>query len=88
MCTDEGNDQGHDSTHAAPREAAGEAVDPIALEAGGFEVEPTVAVLAATEPDLVVPAHATGWRAQHRPAATLPGPFVPKAVGTSFHVAA
>lgn len=32
MCTDEGNDPGHDSTHAAPREAAGEAVDPIALE--------------------------------------------------------
>ncbi|HET8621158.1 MAG TPA: hypothetical protein VFM27_19460 [Acidimicrobiales bacterium] len=31
MCTDEGNDQGHDSTHAAPREAAGEAGDPIAL---------------------------------------------------------
>jgi 7,8-dihydropterin-6-yl-methyl-4-(beta-D-ribofuranosyl)aminobenzene 5'-phosphate synthase len=51
-------------------------------------IEPTVTALAAMEPDLVVPAHCTGWRAQHRLAATLPGAFVPNAVGTSFHVAA
>ena len=35
-------------------------------------------------PDLVVPAHCTGWRAQHRLAAALPDAFVPNAVGTSF----
>jgi 7,8-dihydropterin-6-yl-methyl-4-(beta-D-ribofuranosyl)aminobenzene 5'-phosphate synthase len=39
-------------------------------------------------PDLIVPAHCTGWRAQHRFAAALPDAFVPNAVGTAFHVAA
>ena len=38
--------------------------------------------------DLVVPAHCTGWRAQHRLGAGLPDAFVPNAVGTSFVLAA
>jgi 7,8-dihydropterin-6-yl-methyl-4-(beta-D-ribofuranosyl)aminobenzene 5'-phosphate synthase len=72
-------------------------VDRLAGLLGGFHltgqvfeplIEPTVAALTAMAPDLVVPAHCTGWRAQHRLAATLPGAFVPNAVGTSFHVAA
>jgi 7,8-dihydropterin-6-yl-methyl-4-(beta-D-ribofuranosyl)aminobenzene 5'-phosphate synthase len=33
---------------------------------------------------VIVPAHCTGWRAQHRLAAALPEAFVPNAVGTSF----
>jgi 7,8-dihydropterin-6-yl-methyl-4-(beta-D-ribofuranosyl)aminobenzene 5'-phosphate synthase len=39
-------------------------------------------------PDVIVPAHCTGWRAQHRLAAELPDAFVPNAVGTSVTVAA
>jgi 7,8-dihydropterin-6-yl-methyl-4-(beta-D-ribofuranosyl)aminobenzene 5'-phosphate synthase len=47
-------------------------------------IEPTVDALAEHAPDLIVPAHCTGWRAQHRLAAALPDAFVPNAVGTSF----
>ena len=51
-------------------------------------IEPTVAALAELAPDVVVPAHCTGWRAQHRIAAELPAAFVPNAVGTTFVLAA
>lgn len=56
------------------------------LTGAAFEpiIEPTVTALAALGPDLVVPAHCTGWRAQHRLAAALPDAFVPNSVGTSF----
>lgn len=47
-------------------------------------IEPTVAAFTQMAPDLLVPAHCTGWKAQHRLAAALPGAFVPNAVGTSF----
>jgi 7,8-dihydropterin-6-yl-methyl-4-(beta-D-ribofuranosyl)aminobenzene 5'-phosphate synthase len=47
-------------------------------------IEPTVDALAEHAPDLIVPAHCTGWRAQHRLAAALPDAFVPNAVGTSY----
>jgi 7,8-dihydropterin-6-yl-methyl-4-(beta-D-ribofuranosyl)aminobenzene 5'-phosphate synthase len=51
-------------------------------------IEPTVAALRTLAPAVVVPAHCTGWRAQHRLAAELPEAFIPNAVGTSFTVAA
>ena len=51
-------------------------------------IEPTVAALQAMAPQVIVPAHCTGWRAQHRLAAGLPDAFVPNAVGTSFTIAA
>jgi 7,8-dihydropterin-6-yl-methyl-4-(beta-D-ribofuranosyl)aminobenzene 5'-phosphate synthase len=51
-------------------------------------IEPTVAALQAMAPAVVVPAHCTGWRAQHRLAAALPDAFVPNAVGTTFTIAA
>jgi len=35
-------------------------------------------------PDVLVPAHCTGWKAPHRLAAALPSAFIPNAVGTSF----
>jgi 7,8-dihydropterin-6-yl-methyl-4-(beta-D-ribofuranosyl)aminobenzene 5'-phosphate synthase len=72
-------------------------VDRLAGLLGGFHltgrafeplIEPTVDALGDLAPDLVVPAHCTGWRAQHRLAAALPEAFVPNAVGTAFHVAA
>ncbi|MDQ3166231.1 MAG: MBL fold metallo-hydrolase [Actinomycetota bacterium] len=37
-------------------------------------------------PDVIVPAHCTGWRATHRLAAAFPQAFVPNSVGTRFHL--
>lgn len=56
------------------------------LSGAAFEpvIEPTVTAFTAMAPDLLVPAHCTGWKAQHRLAGALPGAFVPNAVGTSF----
>jgi 7,8-dihydropterin-6-yl-methyl-4-(beta-D-ribofuranosyl)aminobenzene 5'-phosphate synthase len=51
-------------------------------------IAPTVDALASVAPDLVVPAHCTGWKATHRLAATLPDAFVPNAVGTTYTLAA
>ena len=50
-------------------------------------IEPTVAAFVDMAPDVLVPAHCTGWKAQHRLAAALPNAFVPNAVGTSFTLA-
>jgi 7,8-dihydropterin-6-yl-methyl-4-(beta-D-ribofuranosyl)aminobenzene 5'-phosphate synthase len=47
-------------------------------------IEPTVNAFLDLKPDVLVPAHCTGWKAQHRLAAALPDAFVPNAVGTSF----
>jgi 7,8-dihydropterin-6-yl-methyl-4-(beta-D-ribofuranosyl)aminobenzene 5'-phosphate synthase len=56
------------------------------LSGAAFEpaIEPTVAAFAEMAPELLVPAHCTGWKAQHRLAHALPDAFVPNAVGTSF----
>jgi 7,8-dihydropterin-6-yl-methyl-4-(beta-D-ribofuranosyl)aminobenzene 5'-phosphate synthase len=56
------------------------------LSGPAFEpiIDPTVAALGELAPELIVPAHCTGWRAQHRLAAALPDAFVPNAVGTTF----
>jgi 7,8-dihydropterin-6-yl-methyl-4-(beta-D-ribofuranosyl)aminobenzene 5'-phosphate synthase len=43
-----------------------------------------VAAFAVLAPDVLVPAHCTGWKAQHRFAAVLPEAFIPNAVGTSY----
>ena len=51
-------------------------------------IEPTVAAFADMAPDVLVPAHCTGWKAQHRLAAVLPEAFIPNSVGTSFVMAA
>jgi 7,8-dihydropterin-6-yl-methyl-4-(beta-D-ribofuranosyl)aminobenzene 5'-phosphate synthase len=60
------------------------------LSGPAFEpiIEPTVAALHELAPEVIVPAHCTGWRAQHRLAAALPGAFIPNAVGTTFTLAA
>ena len=47
-------------------------------------IEPTVSAFREMSPDVLVPAHCTGWKAQHRLAAALPDAFVPNAVGTTF----
>jgi 7,8-dihydropterin-6-yl-methyl-4-(beta-D-ribofuranosyl)aminobenzene 5'-phosphate synthase len=47
-------------------------------------IEPTVNAFKELAPEVLVPAHCTGWKAQHRLAAVLPEAFIPNAVGTSF----
>lgn len=42
--------------------------------------------LAELNPDWLVPAHCTGWRAQHAMSARFGEAFVPNAVGTSFYL--
>jgi 7,8-dihydropterin-6-yl-methyl-4-(beta-D-ribofuranosyl)aminobenzene 5'-phosphate synthase len=42
--------------------------------------------LAAMNPGVLVPAHCTGWRAQHAMSGRFPAAFVPNAVGTTFRL--
>lgn len=49
-------------------------------------IERTVEAVASFEPELVVPAHCTGTKAQFALARRLPGAFVPGAVGASFSI--
>jgi len=72
------------------------AVDRLHALLGGFHltgpafepiIEPTVTAFTDMAPDVLVPAHCTGWKAQHRLAAALPTAFIPNAVGTSFTLA-
>jgi 7,8-dihydropterin-6-yl-methyl-4-(beta-D-ribofuranosyl)aminobenzene 5'-phosphate synthase len=60
------------------------------LSGPAFEpiIGPTVAAFTDMAPQVLVPAHCTGWKAQHRLAAALPDAFVPNAVGTSFSLTA
>jgi 7,8-dihydropterin-6-yl-methyl-4-(beta-D-ribofuranosyl)aminobenzene 5'-phosphate synthase len=62
------------------------------LHLGGpaFEpvIGPTVAALTDMAPELVVPGHCTGWRAQHALAAALPDAWVPSSSGSSYRLAA
>jgi len=51
-------------------------------------IEPTVMALTEMNPSVIVPAHCTGWKAQHRFAAALPDAFIPNAVGTSYTISA
>ena len=44
------------------------------------------ATLVARINRLLVPAHCTGWRAQHALAARFPSAFIPNSVGTSFQL--
>jgi 7,8-dihydropterin-6-yl-methyl-4-(beta-D-ribofuranosyl)aminobenzene 5'-phosphate synthase len=42
--------------------------------------------LAAMNPGVLVPAHCTGWRAQHAMSARFPAAFIPNSVGSSFYL--
>jgi 7,8-dihydropterin-6-yl-methyl-4-(beta-D-ribofuranosyl)aminobenzene 5'-phosphate synthase len=48
----------------------------------------TVDALAQLAPDVLVPAHCTGWKATHALAARFPGAFIQSSVGTTFALAA
>ncbi len=60
------------------------------LSGPAFEpvIPPTVEALTALAPDLLVPAHCTGWRAQHRLAAALPDAWLPSSSGSTYRMAA
>jgi 7,8-dihydropterin-6-yl-methyl-4-(beta-D-ribofuranosyl)aminobenzene 5'-phosphate synthase len=60
---------------------AGPAFEPI-IEPGA------VAAPTALAPELIVPAHRTGWKAQYRFSSALPEAFVPNAVGTTYTLTA
>jgi 7,8-dihydropterin-6-yl-methyl-4-(beta-D-ribofuranosyl)aminobenzene 5'-phosphate synthase len=51
-------------------------------------IEPTVAALTDLAPELMVPGHCTGWRAQHALAATLPKAWAQSSVGTRYTLSA
>jgi 7,8-dihydropterin-6-yl-methyl-4-(beta-D-ribofuranosyl)aminobenzene 5'-phosphate synthase len=49
-------------------------------------VQPTVDALAELAPDVVVPAHCTGWDAAHAIATRLPDAFIQNCVGTRYQL--
>ena len=46
----------------------------------------TVRALEQLAPDVIVPAHCTGWKATNAIARRLPGAFIQNSVGTTFHL--
>jgi 7,8-dihydropterin-6-yl-methyl-4-(beta-D-ribofuranosyl)aminobenzene 5'-phosphate synthase len=58
------------------------------LTGGIFEaiIPQTVAALAEENLGVLVPAHCTGWKAQHALAAGLPDAFKPNSVGSRFEL--
>ncbi len=58
------------------------------LSGRAFEpvIDVTVAALSELAPELVVPGHCTGWRAQHALAGVLPDSWVQSSVGTSYRL--
>lgn len=51
-------------------------------------IPPTVQALTDLRPDLLVPGHCTGWRAQHALAAALPEAWVQSSSGTRYTLGA
>jgi 7,8-dihydropterin-6-yl-methyl-4-(beta-D-ribofuranosyl)aminobenzene 5'-phosphate synthase len=51
-------------------------------------IAPTVEALTAMAPELLVPGHCTGWRAQHTLAAALPNSWVQSSSGTRYRLSA
>jgi len=69
--------------------------DRVAAIIGGFHlsgpmfdpiIEPTIEALAEFSPELLVPAHCTGWRAVHRIASRFPDAFAISTVGTTIEL--
>jgi 7,8-dihydropterin-6-yl-methyl-4-(beta-D-ribofuranosyl)aminobenzene 5'-phosphate synthase len=68
-------------------------IDQVYAVVGGFHlatvdlesvVWPTVEALSEVNPEVVVPAHCTGWRATHALAAAFPDAFIQNSVGTKY----
>jgi len=56
----------------------------LAISSPEAVVWPTVEALAEFAPEVIVPAHCTGWRATHAIAAAFPDAFVQGSVGTKY----
>jgi 7,8-dihydropterin-6-yl-methyl-4-(beta-D-ribofuranosyl)aminobenzene 5'-phosphate synthase len=71
-------------------------IDEVYAAIGGFHLTGaseevlglTLAELATLAPEVVVPAHCTGWPATHLIAATFPGAFIQNSVGSRFELVA
>lgn len=72
-------------------------VDALHAVIGGFHLngplfEPiigdTLDAFERLDPDVIVPAHCTGWKATHAIAQRFPDGFIQNSVGTAFHLAA
>jgi 7,8-dihydropterin-6-yl-methyl-4-(beta-D-ribofuranosyl)aminobenzene 5'-phosphate synthase len=70
-------------------------VDRVRAIIGGFHlngplfepiIDATLDGLGRLAPDVVVPAHCTGWKATHAIARRLPGAFIQNSVGTTFRL--
>jgi len=70
-------------------------VEPIYTVIGGFHLngplfEPIIPLvcnaLAELDPQVIVPAHCTGWKAVHALAARFPNAFIQNSVGTRFEL--
>jgi 7,8-dihydropterin-6-yl-methyl-4-(beta-D-ribofuranosyl)aminobenzene 5'-phosphate synthase len=51
-------------------------------------IDQTLDAFGQLAPDVIVPAHCTGWRATHAIARRFPDAFIQNSVGTSYHLAA
>ena len=51
-------------------------------------INDTVSALEQLAPDVMVPAHCTGWKATHAIARRLPGAYIQISVGTTFRLTA
>jgi 7,8-dihydropterin-6-yl-methyl-4-(beta-D-ribofuranosyl)aminobenzene 5'-phosphate synthase len=51
-------------------------------------IGPTADAFERLAPDVLVPAHCTGWKATHALAQRFPDAFIQNSVGTTFHLAA
>jgi 7,8-dihydropterin-6-yl-methyl-4-(beta-D-ribofuranosyl)aminobenzene 5'-phosphate synthase len=49
-------------------------------------IRPTLDAFEELAPDVIVPAHCTGWRATHAFATRFPGQFIQNSVGTTFRL--
>jgi 7,8-dihydropterin-6-yl-methyl-4-(beta-D-ribofuranosyl)aminobenzene 5'-phosphate synthase len=58
------------------------------LSGPAFEpvIPPTIAAFTELAPAMLVPAHCTGWRAQHALAAALPDAFLPGSSGSAYRL--
>ena len=51
-------------------------------------IEDTISALEQLVPEMIVPAHCTGWKATHAIARRLLEAFIQNSVGTTFHLTA
>ena len=52
----------------------------------GNRYKPTVEALAELDPEVIIPAHCTGWRAAHALAEAMPHAFIPNSVGSRLEL--